>query len=177
MNGKMKGYTIWFTGLSGSGKTTVANELVKRLRVKNVPIVLLDGDVIRKTLSSDLGYTKNERDKHITRVANVCHIITLNCVLNVACVISPTEEIRQYAKDLIKDFVEVYIKCPIEICNKRDVKGHYKKVNEGEIKDFVGVTIAYEEPENPDVVLETDKETVEESVDKLMKYLEAKGII
>ena len=90
----MKGYTIWFTGLSGSGKTTIANELVKRLRKRNIPVVLLDGDIVRKTLSRDLGYTKEDRDKHITRVADTCHLITENEVLCIACVISPTEKIN-----------------------------------------------------------------------------------
>jgi len=171
---KAKGYTIWFTGLSGSGKTTIAKELVKKLRDKNIPVVLLDGDDVRKTVSKDLGYTREDRDKHITRVADICKIITSNGVLNIACVVSPTEKIRKYAKNKIKNFIEVYTKCPIEVCEKRDAKGHYKNVKEGKIKDFVGITIKYEEPKNPDIVLETNKYSIEECVSKLMEYLEKK---
>lgn len=173
----MKGATIWFTGLSGSGKTTIANELVKKLRNNGIPVVLLDGDVVRETLSRDIEYTKEERDKHITRVADVCYLITLNGVLNIACVVSPTEKIRRYARNLIKNFVEVYVKCPISVCEKRDAKGHYKKVRSGEIKDFVGINIKYEEPKSPDIILNTDKETIEDSVNKLFKYLEDHKII
>ena len=173
----MKGTTIWFTGLSGSGKTTIANELVKKLRSKDISVVLLDGDIVRKTISRDCGYTKEERDKHITRVADICNIITLNGVLNIACVVSPTREIRRYARDYIKSFVEVYVKCPISVCKERDPKGHYKKVESGEIKDFVGINVPYDEPENPEVVIETDKLNLEESVGKLLSYLEKKKTI
>jgi len=173
----MKGATIWFTGLSSSGKTTIANVLVKKLHANNIPVILLDGDIVRKTLSRDLGYTKDERDKHITRVADVCHLITSNGVLNIACVVSPTEKIRTYARNLIKDFIEVYIKCSISVCKKRDVKGHYKKAESGEIKDFVGINIKYEEPKSPEITLDTEKETINESVNKLYKYLENKKII
>jgi len=171
--------TIWFTGLSGAGKTTIASLLVERLRAKGKGLVVLDGDMVRKTISSDLGYTKEERDKHITRVAQACELITKNKVMNVACVISPTKKIREYARSIIgKDaFFEIYVKCPIDICEKRDVKGHYKKVRSGEIKDFVGITVPYEEPENPDLVLETDRESVEESTNKIINLLEERGFL
>ena len=165
---------IWFTGLSSSGKTTLAYELMKLI---DSPIVLLDGDIVRKTLSKDLGYKKEERDKHITRVADVCQLITDNDVLNIACVVSPTKKIRNYARNSIQNFVEVYIKCPVEVCEKRDVKGYYKKVRDGELKNFVGIDIKYEEPKSPELVLETSKETIQQSVDKLFKYLKCKNII
>jgi len=168
----MKGHTVWLTGLSGSGKTTIANNLVKILRKKNIPVVLLDGDVVRKTLSYDLGYTKEERDKHITRVGDVSHLININGVFTIVSVISPTRNIRRYARYLNQDFVEVYVKCPLSVCEKRDVKGYYKQVRAGKIKEFVGINIIYEKPENPEIILETDTETVEESVDKIVKYLE-----
>ena len=171
--------TIWFTGLSGSGKTTIADLLAKKLRSKGMSLVVLDGDIVRKTISSDLGYTKEERDKHITRVAQACELITKNGVINLACVISPTKKIRKYASSIIgKDnFLEVYVKCPIEICEKRDVKGHYKKVRSGEIEHFVGINVPYEEPENPSLVLETKKESIEESTNKIIKLLEEKGFL
>lgn len=172
-----KAYTIWFTGLSGSGKTTIANGVVKKIRKKNIPIILLDGDVVRKTFSRDLGYTKEERDKHITRVADICHLITTNGVLNIACVLSPTKKIRSYARDLIKNFVEVYIKCPILICEERDVKGYYNLARSGVVKEFVGITIRYEDPVSPEIIVETDKDNVNNCVNKIIKYLEENKII
>jgi len=173
----MKGYTIWFTGISGSGKTTIANELVQIFRERKIPVVLLDGDIVRKTLSHDLGYSKEDRDRHITRVADVSHLININDILVIACVLSPTRKIRRYARKLIENFIEVYIKCPYEVCEKRDVKGFYKQVREGKIKHFVGYNISYEEPENPEIILNTDKETLAESVQKLISYLEKNNII
>jgi len=168
----MKGATIWFTGLSGSGKTTIANLLTKKLRGKNIPVVVLDGDIVRKMISLDLGYSKEERDKHITRVVHVCELITKNDVLNIACFLSPTRAIRDYARKKIRNFIEVYIKCPIEVCEKRDVKHHYSKVREGKIKEFVGISIPYEEPKNPDIVCETDKNDAETCTNKILKYVE-----
>ena len=173
----MTGYTIWFTGISGSGKTTIADKLVSVLHERNIPVVLLDGDIVRKTLSHDLGYSKEDRDKHITRVADVCHLITINGIIAIACVLSPTRKIRRYARKLIKNFIEIYIKCPFEICEKRDVKGYYKQVRDGKIKDFVGYNIPYEEPEHPEIIVETDTLSVEESVGTIISYLEEHNII
>ena len=173
----MDGLTIWFTGLSGSGKTTIADELVERLRNEEKGAVLLDGDIVRKTLSADLGYTKEDRDKHITRIAHVCALITENGIPNIACVISPTKKIRDYARLAITNFIEVYVHCPIEICEQRDVKGHYERVRKGEIKDFVGITIPYEEPSNPEIIVSTDKMAVSECVDKIMNFLVIKGYL
>ncbi len=168
-----KGGTIWFSGLHGSGKTTIANNLAEKLRSMGAKLVVLDGDELRQGVSSDLGYSKKERDKHITRVANICSIISKNGVLNIACVASPTQKVREYAKNIIPRFFEVYVKCPVELCEKRDVKGHYKKArnNEPGFENFLGVSLQYEEPKNPDLVLETDKESEQESVEKLFKKL------
>ena len=165
-------YVIWFTGLSGSGKTTIANQLALELRKRNKSVVLLDGDEVRKTLSGDLGYTKYDRNKHIIRIAQVSYLISSNNVMSIACVLSPVKQIRQYARSLIDKFIEVYVKCPVEICEERDVKGHWEKARKGIIKDFVGISIPYEPPDNPEIILETDKETIDESVNKLIKYLE-----
>lgn len=176
-NWKMSGYTIWFTGLSGSGKTTISNEVVKTLRERNISVVLLDGDVVRKALSPNLKYTRKDRDEQIRRVANVCYLISESNVLNISCTNSSTKKERHYARDLIDNFVEVYIKCPISVCEGRDVKGYYQLARDGKLKNFVGIDIKYEEPESPDVVLETDKERVEESANKLIRYLEKKQII
>ena len=172
-----KGYTLWFVGLSGSGKTTIAKEVVRILRGRNISVVLLDGDIVRKTLSPDLKYTKRDRDEQIRRGANVCYLISESNVLNISCTNSATKEERHFARDLIDNFVEVYIKCPISVCEERDVKGYYHLARDGKLKNFVGIDIKYEEPESPDIVLETDKETVEESVNKLLNYLEIKNII
>ena len=171
------GHTIWFTGLSGSGKTTIANKVANYLRKQGIPVVVLDGDEVRKTLSADLGYTKEDRDRHIKRVAHVCKILTDNHILTISCVISPTKEIRDYARSLIKNFIEVYIKCSYEKCEQRDVKGLYKKAKEGEIQNFVGISVPYEEPDHPEVVLDTEKETVDESVHKLLTALKQRHII
>jgi len=171
-------YVIWFTGLSGSGKSTIARFLATELRKRDKPFLLLDGDEVRKTLSIDLGYKKYDRNKHITRVACVCYLASANKILSIACVISPARRIRRYAKQLVgKYFIEVYVKCPSDVCKERDVKGHWGKAEKGIIKDFVGMNIPYEKPVYPDIVLETDKETVTESVNKLIKYLEKRKVI
>ncbi|MBN1941315.1 MAG: adenylyl-sulfate kinase [Candidatus Diapherotrites archaeon] len=167
------GGTIWFSGLHGSGKTTIANALAEKLREKGVAVVLLDGDVIRERVSADLGYSKEERNTHIKRVAGICEIITSNNVLNIACVASPTQEVRDYAKKIIPVFLEVYVKCPLEVCEKRDVKGHYMKARAREkgFENFLGVNLPYEEPKNPDLVLCTDRKNPKESVERLFNFL------
>ncbi len=174
-----KGATIWFSGLHGSGKTTIANALAEKLRGLGVKLIVLDGDVLRKGVSADLGYTKEDRNKHITRVAHICEIISKNQVLNIACVASPTEKIREYAKSVIPEFLEVYVNCPIKVCEQRDVKGHYKKARAKEqgFEDFLGVSIPYEAPNNSDLILDTDKESEQESVEKLFNKLVEKKLI
>jgi len=176
---KTKAGTIWFSGLHGSGKTTIAQGLTEKLRTKGVQLVVLDGDEVRKGVSADLGYSLEDRNKHIKRVANICEIISRNSVLNIACVASPTQEIRDYAKETIPNFLEVYVKCPVEECEKRDVKGHYKKARDGEkgFENFLGINLEYEEPQNPDLVLETDKEEANESVERLYTKLVEEGWI
>jgi len=173
----VKGFTLWFTGLSGAGKTTIANGVVKTLRQRNVPVVLFDGDIVRKALSPDLKYTTKDRDEQVRRIANVCYITSENFILNISCTNSATKKERNYARSLINNFVEVYVKCPLEVCEQRDVKGYYHKVREGKLKNFVGFDIKYEEPENSDITFETDKETEEESINRLVKLLEDKEII
>jgi len=172
-----KGYTIWLTGLSGSGKTTIAVSLVEILRNRNIPVILLDGDEIRKTISSDLGFSKEERDKHIYRVYNISNIISKNEVLNIVSVISPNRKIRNDARKLIENFIEIYVKCPIDICIKRNTKGLYNKKPGKKINNVVGLDIKYEEPLNPDIVVETDKSTVSECVNLIVSELEKRKII
>ncbi len=168
----MKGVTIWFTGFSGSGKTTIANSIKQKLAEESITVIVLDGDVVRQSLSRDLGYSKEERDRHITRVADVCKLITEQGGIVIACVISPTRKIREYARKATGNFIEVNVKCPLSVCEQRDPKDHYKRVRASQnTEDFVGITIPYEEPENPEVVVDTDKSTIEECTEKIITYL------
>ena len=172
-------WTIWFTGLHGSGKSTIANKLIGILRSKNIKADLLDGDELRKTISSDLGYSLEERNEHMRRVADLCKTVTDKGVMAIASVASPTEKSRDYARKILKKMLLVYVKCPLEICAKRDVKGHYKKAGENEegFEHFMKISSNFEEPKNPDIILETDKETVDEAVNKLLSKLKEKGLV
>ena len=175
----VKAWTIWFTGLHGSGKSTIAENLAEILRKRNIPLVLLDGDELRKTISSDLGYSIKDRNEHMKRVVELCKHVNDNGILAIACVASPTRQSREYAKKIIKNLFLAYVKCPLDICEKRDVKGHYKKARKKEkgFENFVGINLPFEEPKNADIALNTDKEKIIESVSKLLKKLEDKKII
>ena len=173
-----KGFTIWFTGLSGAGKTTVSRLVQDRLRERGIMNVeVLDGDVVRTNLSKGLGFSKEDRDTNIKRIAFVCNLLTRNGVPNIAAAISPYREVRDYARKEIKNFVEVYVKCSLEVLVQRDVKGLYKKALAGELPNFTGVSDPYEEPLNPEVVIESDKETPEQSADKIIAKLEELGYL
>lgn len=173
-----KGFTIWFTGLSGSGKTTLSKRLELELRRRGIQKVeLLDGDVIRTHLSEGLGFSKEDRDTNIKRIGFVCKLLSRNGVVTIAAAISPYREIRDFNRKEIGDFVEVYCKCPLEICIRRDVKGLYRKALAGEIKNYTGVDDPYEEPLKPEVTLETDRETPEQSVMKIIQKLEVLGYL
>jgi adenylyl-sulfate kinase len=171
------GFTIWFTGLSGSGKTTASRLVEKELRARGFKVEVLDGDVVRENLSKGLGFSKEDRDTNIRRIGFVCELLTRNDVVAIAAAISPYREIRDENRARIGRFVEVYCKCPVEILAGRDVKGLYKKALNGEIKNFTGVDDPYEEPRNPEVVIETDKETPEESAAKVIAKLEELGYV
>jgi len=166
-----RGLTIWFTGLPCSGKTTVAKILVERLNNMDIKAERLDGDVVRQSLTKDLGFSKEDRDKNIERITFVAELLTKNGILTLVSFISPYTKKRDEARRRIKDFIEVYVKCSLEECERRDVKGMYKKARAGEIKNFTGVDDPYEEPLNAEIVLETDKETPDESADKVVSYL------
>jgi len=172
-----KACTIWFTGLPCSGKTTIANRVAEILKNKGYKVEQLDGDVTRKYLSKGLGFTKEDRDENIRRVGFVAKLLTRNGVFVTAAFVSPYREVRDEIRKEIGNFVEVYVKCPVEVCIERDVKGMYKKALKGEIKNFTGIDDPYEEPINPEVIVETDKETVEESVGKVMRKLAELGYI
>jgi adenylylsulfate kinase len=174
-----RGVVIWFTGLSGSGKTTIAHQVEETLLESGVPVEILDGDVVRENLSKGLGFSKEDRDINIRRIAFVAHLLQRNGVFVITAAISPYRAIREEARAMIKDFVEVYAEAPLEVCEQRDVKGLYAKARAGEIKGFTGVDDPYEPPPRPEVTCRTDQETVEESaqkvIDKLvqLKFLEA----
>lgn len=167
-----KGVTIWFTGLPCSGKTTLAKAVRDELEKRGYYVESLDGDVTRKYLSKGLGFSKEDRDENIRRVGFVCSLLTKAGAIVTAAFVSPYREIRREIREQIGDFVEVFVRCPVEVCIERDVKGMYKKALAGEIKNFTGISDPYEEPENPEVIVDTDKETIDESARKVIEKLE-----
>jgi len=173
----MKGFTLWFTGLSGAGKTTLASRCEEIFLERGMKVEVLDGDVVRTNLSKGLGFSKEDRDTNIRRIGWVCHILTRNDVVAIGAAISPYQAIRDENRKMIGRFVEVYCRCPIEVLKKRDPKGMYEKALRGEIKGFTGVDDPYEPPEKPEVVIESDKETVDQSVAKIIRTLELLGYI
>lgn len=170
------GCGIWLTGLPCSGKTTIALELVERLEDNLHRTEYLDGDIVRKSICSDLGFSKEDRDTNIKRITLVTSFLSQRAI-TICSFVSPYKEARAKARKQINNFIEVYVDCPIDVCIKRDVKGMYAKALAGEIKGFTGIDDPYEEPESPEVICYTDKETVSESVDKIMAYLKEKKYI
>lgn len=172
-----KGFTIWFTGLSGSGKSTLSEIIEERLKARGRNVEVLDGDIVRTHLSKGLGFSREDRDTNIKRIAFVCGLLTRNGVVCISAAIAPYREAREWARQEIGNFVEVYVNCPINVCRQRDVKGLYKLVDEGKIKGFTGVDDPYEEPEHPELVVETDKETIAESVERIFTKLTELGYL
>jgi adenylyl-sulfate kinase len=172
-----KGFTIWFTGLSGAGKSTLSEAVEERLKARGRNVEILDGDIVRTHLSKGLGFSKEDRDTNIKRIAFVCGLLTRNGVACISAAISPYRETRAWARDHIGNFMEVYVKCPIEVCRQRDVKGLYKLADEGKIKGFTGVDDPYEEPLHPELIVETDQETVAQSVARIFARLEELGYL
>ncbi len=174
---KDSGFTLWFTGLSGAGKSTLARTVERRLKMLDRRVEVLDGDIVRTHLSKGLGFSREDRDTNIKRIAFVCGLLARNGVVSIAAAISPYREAREWARKEIGDFVEVYVKCPLTVCRQRDVKGLYRLVDEGKLKGFTGVDDPYEEPEQPDLVVETDKETIEQSAGRIFARLEELGYL
>ncbi len=175
-----KGFTLWFTGLSGAGKTTLAQRMYDELKHKRgLKVELLDGDVVRTNLSKGLGFSKEDRDTNIRRIGFVCNLLTRNDVIAIAAAISPYEEVREEVRNTIgrDKFVLVYVNAPIEVLIERDVKGLYAKALRGEIQNFTGISDPYEPPKDPDVVVNTHQESVEESVRKILAHLEERGLL
>jgi len=172
-----KGFTLWFTGLSGSGKSALADAVAEDLKKKGMKVERLDGDIVRKSLTKDLGFTEEDRNMNIERVTFVAKLLTRNGVAVLASFISPYNKIRAYSRKEIGDYILVFVKCSLEVCEERDPKGMYAKARAGEIKNFTGIDHPFEEPDNPDITVETDINTIEESKRIILKALDDMGYI
>jgi adenylyl-sulfate kinase len=171
-------FTVWLTGLSGAGKSTIAGRLAKALQDRGVSrLEILDGDEVRRTLSAGAGFSREDRDAHIRRIAHVCRLLARHDVATIVAAISPYRETRAFARDLIDNFVEVFVDAPLGVLEQRDPKGLYRKVRQGQIPQFTGVSDPYEPPEAPEVVCRTDREEVDESVAKILAALETRGYL
>jgi adenylylsulfate kinase len=173
-----KGFCLWFTGLSGSGKSTITTHLVKALRKRGSKLEVLDGDVVRENLSKGLGFSKEDRDTNIRRIAFVANLLSRNGVPVITAAISPYEAIRDEARQMMGDrFIEAYVKVSLEEAERRDVKGLYAKARSGEIKEFTGVSDPYEAPQNPELVIDTEAQSAEQSAQQILTYLEERELI
>jgi adenylylsulfate kinase len=172
-----KGFILWFTGLSGSGKTTISKALEPELKARGCKVEILDGDIVRTNLSKGLGFSKADRDTNILRIGFVANLLSRNGIVTITAAISPYQAIRDEVRAMESNFVEVYVKAPLEVCEARDVKGMYAKARKGEIKGFTGIDDPYEEPLNPEIICYTEQESVQESVTKILGNLEELGYI
>jgi adenylylsulfate kinase len=169
------GMTLWFTGLSGAGKSTVAEIVERELRDRGMPVEVLDGDMVRQNLSKGLGFSKEDRDTNIRRIAYVADLLSRNGVVAITAAISPYREVRDEARALMDGrFVEIHVKASVEECARRDVKGLYEKAFSGEIKEFTGVSDPYEDPVDPELVLDTHTESPEESARKVLAFVDSR---
>jgi adenylylsulfate kinase len=173
-----KGFTLWFTGLSGAGKTTISKIVEDELRKRGSRVEVLDGDVVRENLSKGLGFSKEDRDTNIRRIAFVADLLSRNGVPVITAAISPYREIRDEAREMMGDrFIEVFVKASVEVCAERDVKGLYEKAFKGEIKEFTGVSDPYEPPLNPELTLDTEQDSADEDAAKVLTLLEERQLI
>jgi ATP sulfurylase/adenylyl-sulfate kinase len=172
-----RGFTLWFTGLSGAGKSTLANAIIGRLQAQGKRVEILDGDEVRTNLSKGLGFSKEDRDTNIRRIGYVAQLLSRNGSVAITAAISPYRAIRDEVRQRIGDFVEVYVRCPLDTLVARDVKGLYKKALAGEIKEFTGVSDPYEEPLNPEIVVDSSKESIEESANIILSRLHELGLL
>jgi adenylyl-sulfate kinase len=169
-----KGLTLWFTGLSSAGKSTLGRAVYERLLSLGYRVELLDGDEVRQRLSKGLGFTKEDRDENIRRIGYVAELLTRNGVITLVSAISPYRAVREEVRQRIGDFMEIYVNAPLDICEQRDVKGLYRKARAGEIHAFTGIDDPYEAPLSPDIECHTDHETLEESVEKVLRQIESR---
>lgn len=174
---EQKGVTIWFTGLSGAGKTTISEQVAVKLKEQGYKLEVLDGDIVRTNLTKGLGFSKEDRDENIRRIGFVSNLLTRNGVIVIVSAISPYRDIREEVRGKIGNFVEVFVNAPLNVCEDRDVKGLYKKARSGEIKMFTGISDPYEAPLNPEIECRTDLEELDESVNKVFEGLEKLGYL
>jgi len=172
-----KGFTLWFTGLPCSGKTTLADTLARDLKEKGMKVERLDGDIVRKGLTSDLGFSKEDRQMNIERVTFVAKLLTRNGIAVLCTFVSPYNSIREKSRQEIGEYILVYVKASPEACAERDVKGMWAKAKAGEIENFTGYDDPFEEPDNAEIKIDTEKETVEESKDKILDWLRKNGYL
>lgn len=172
-----KGFTIWLTGYSGAGKTTISVGLLEKLTNKDIRCDVLDGDVIRDNISSDLGFSKEDRCTNISRIGFIAELLSRNGVCVIVSAVSPYRDARDHVRKKIDNFIEVYVNCSIEECERRDTKGLYKKAKNNELNNFTGINDPYEAPLNPEIICYTDVEEIEESVTKILTYLESHKLV
>ena len=175
-----KGFVVWFTGLPGSGKTTIAKGVLEELRKRGYRAELLDGDWVRKTINPDAGFTREERNRHLYRVAWIARLLAKNGVIVLCSFVSPYRDTRAKIREIVEEeapFIEAFVKCSLEEVIRRDPKGLYKKALKGEIKHMTGIDDPYEEPLNPEIVVDSEHKSVEENVETVIRYLEEKGLI
>jgi adenylylsulfate kinase len=172
-----QGVTLWFTGLSGSGKTTIAKAVECELKARYCKVEMLDGDIVRTNLSKGLSFSKEDRDTNVRRIGFVANLLSRNGVVAITAAISPYRSIRDEIRQMTENFMEVYVNAPLEVCEARDVKGLYARARSGEIKHFTGIDDPYEAPLNPEVICCTAQESIEESVNKVIAELERAGHI
>ena len=173
----VKGFTLWFTGLSGSGKSTNAFKVYMELKKRSLKVELLDGDIIRTNFSKGLGFTKKDRDINIRRIGFISYLLNKNDIISVVAAIAPYREIREQNRELLDNYIEVYCDCPLDVLENRDPKGLYVKARSGEITGFTGISDPYEFPENPEIHLRTSEETEEGTFEKVISFLEANEYI
>lgn len=171
------GFTCWLTGLSGAGKSTIANALSTSLNMLGLNCEILDGDVIRKHLSSDLGFSAKDRETNVLRVAYICGLLNKHGVNVIVALISPCNETRNKVRSSLDSFIEIYVNCSLDECIRRDTKGLYRKALAGEILEFTGISSPYNSPENPEITINTNDENIERSVQKILEYLDCSKLI
>lgn len=171
------GFTLWFTGLSGAGKTTISKGVALELKARGCRVEILDGDVVRTHLCAELGFSKKDRDTNVRRIGFVSSLLSRNQVIAIVAAISPFRDVREEVRQMNQTFVEVYVKASLEACEQRDVKGLYALARDGKIKEFTGIDSPYEEPLNPEIICNTQDETIDESIKKVIQTLEKYGYI
>jgi adenylyl-sulfate kinase len=174
---KHQGFTLWFTGLSGAGKSTLSACLLERFQERGAKVELLDGDEVRAALSPNLGFSHEDRDTQVRRLGFVSKLLSRNGVISIVAAISPYRDTRDEVKQGIHNFIEIFVDCPIEVLTARDVKGLYKRALAGELEHFTGISDPYEAPANADVVVNSDRESIEESVEKIWCELRRRGLV